>query len=156
MPKGIDGVFFTDASALKRFFEKKYLYSIESYNLPKQARLIHRTALKSFWKGASPTPGDLLLQLENPFQIEIVRKHMILRPKLFGLDETVVALTHEHARREATTDSIASLMGTNVGWVHREARKVEKAVRKVRRKVDRDLLRHQDRAWRKRQSLPEE
>jgi hypothetical protein len=157
MPKGIDGVFFTDASALKRFFEKRYLYSIASYNLPKKARLIHRTALKSFWKADSPTPADLILQLENPFQFEIVLKHMTLRPKLFGLEETVVALTHEHARREATTDSVASLMGTNVGWVHREAKRVEETVRKVRRKVDRDLLRQQARAWRKRrQNRPSE
>jgi hypothetical protein len=154
VPKGINGIYFTDASALRRFFENRYFRAIAAYNLPKMARLLHRTALKSLWAGDAPTPNDLLHQLDDPFQVDLMIRHMELRPTLFEVNEGVVVRTLDYARREATVESVAAAVGASIPWVRGEKRKVEGAVRKLRQKADDDLVRQQVRSWRKR-NLPD-
>ena len=65
LPSPIDGVFFTDASVLKRFFQEKYFHVNTPYRIDENVQLLHRTAMHSLWAGDEPTPADYLKQLRG-------------------------------------------------------------------------------------------
>lgn len=107
-----DGVYFTDASALKRFFEQPYFYIKVPYRFG-PATVLHRTAIKKIWDGERPTPMDLIEQLENPFQVELSLKHLEVQPFDFGLSETEHAITYELVRKEMDTRSVCEASGVS-------------------------------------------
>ena len=72
-----EGVYFTDASSLTRFFDQSY-FQIKVPHRIGEATLLHRTAIKKMWKEEKPTAEDLLKQLEEPFQLELSIKHLEL------------------------------------------------------------------------------
>jgi hypothetical protein len=152
VPGGYEGVYFTDASALKRFFENRYLRQVAAHNLPNGRRLLHRSALMSFWEGDKPTPEDFLRQLRAPFQIDLMRAHMSVEELQFGLGPTTMGLSHEHTRTAPTQESVANFAGANLAVLRKEQRQMKRIVAAARKKHERDQLVAADRAGRKRRN----
>lgn len=150
VPGGIDGVYFTDASALKKFFETRYLRQIASHGLPKNVKLIHRSALMSLWEGDAPTPQDLLRQLESPFQVALIRAHMESGLFSFGIGPTAICVSQGYARRPPTPESIAAFTGANLQVLREETRQMTRLAAAIRKKYARDQRVADDRSWRKR------
>jgi hypothetical protein len=147
----------TDASGLKRFFEERYLHVVQPHRLGERKTLVHRTALKSFWTGDKPTSGDLLRQLEDPFQVGLIKAHLVDGIQRFGLGGGTVVEALDFERKAFTIDSQAAYCGIKPEPVRAEMKRVERAVKdgvkRYRaaegRRADR-LVRDQERAWRNR------
>ncbi|MEI9996769.1 MAG: nuclease-related domain-containing protein [Rhizomicrobium sp.] len=139
VPGGIDGVYFTDASALKWFFENGTLRQVAAHRLPKEHRLLHRSVLKSYWEGDVPTPKDLLRQLQSPFQIELMRAHMSVAELQFGIGPTTFGVSHEYTRTAPTTESLIDFAGANIAVLRKE-RQMARMVTALRKKHERDQL----------------
>ena len=55
-----NGVYVTDASSLKRFFQERYFHIVRPHHLKLNVTVLHRTAMKSLWSADKPTPADLV------------------------------------------------------------------------------------------------
>jgi hypothetical protein len=82
----VDGVYCTDASALRRLFENRYVHFKTPYELRANVKVLHRIRILSLWAGDEPTPDDLLAQLGAPFQLAILRAQTELRPFKFAVE----------------------------------------------------------------------
>ena len=51
---------------MKRFFQDRNFYIVRPHNLKDKGIVLHRTAMKSLWKGDKPTPNDLVSYLADP------------------------------------------------------------------------------------------
>jgi hypothetical protein len=71
----LDGVYFTDASTLTRFLQQEY-FRVKVPHRIGNATLLHRTALKKFWKGDKPTADDFIRELAKPFPLELSMNHL--------------------------------------------------------------------------------
>lgn len=131
----IDGVYFTDASSLKRFFEQPYL-RIKIPHRIGAATLLHRTAVRKFWKKDSPTAEDFIKQLEKPVQIELSAKHLDLNHLHFPLSESEIVETSEVVRTEMTVHSICEAMGADRDKALQEIAQISQEVKKVRSELD--------------------
>jgi hypothetical protein len=133
---GIDGVYFTDWSALTRFFDQPY-FRIKVPHRVGNATLLHRTAIRKFWKGDSPTADDFLEQLRNPFQLELSMKHLDVTPVQFAVSEPEIVVTPELIRTEMTTRSISEAVGVDADKVLREIAAVSENVKALRSELQR-------------------
>jgi len=115
----LDGVYFTDASALTRFFDQPY-FRIKVLHRIGATTLLHRTAIKKLWKGEEPTVEDFLKQLEEPFQLELSLKHLDVSPLQFVLSESEIAVTYELVRTEMTARSVCEAVGVDADKVLQE------------------------------------
>ena len=43
LPGDVEGIYFTDASVLKRFFHERYFHIISPYRIDKNVQILHRT-----------------------------------------------------------------------------------------------------------------
>lgn len=130
-----DGVYFTDASSLKRFFEQPY-FRIKIPHRIGQSTLLHRTAIRKFWEKDKPTANDFIKQLDNPFQIELSIKHLDINCLDFPLSDSEMALTLEVVRTEMTVHSVCEAMGVDADKVLKEISQISKKVNEVRARVD--------------------
>jgi hypothetical protein len=148
-----DGVYITDASSLKRFFQHRNFHIIRPHDLKGKVKVLHRTAMKALWKGDKPTPADLLLYLSDPLQLQLMIGHAKRIEHRFGLGErtavSVVDLEHD----EIIPTSVARLFSVDERWVEREAQSVARAIRDAVRKREERSVRDADRAWRTRGKL---
>ena len=103
----IDGVYFTDYSALTRFFHQRFLHA---ELLGRNGR---RVTIRDFWQGDSPTAAAFLGQLERPFQVEVAAKHLELNNIAFPMSESVVAHRYELVQTERTTESLCEALGVD-------------------------------------------
>jgi hypothetical protein len=154
-PGSIEGVFIADWSSVSRFFKNRYLRSKIPYALPKRNRLLHRTALYSFWSGERPSPEDLLRQLSDPTQIKIMRSRREPIESVFIVDEESFGVTTEYQRRQLKMAELGRLLGFDHRVVSREERRVRKMVTALNRKFERVQLRDQTRAFREKQKREE-
>jgi hypothetical protein len=150
-PGSTEGVFIADWSSLSRFFKNRYLRSKIPYSLPKRNRLLHRTALYSFWSGEEPTIEDLLRQLSDPIQIKIVRSRMERIESVFIVDENAFGVTTEYQRGHLSMKELGNLLGFDSRAVSREERRVGKMVAALNKKFERTQLIDQTRAFREKQ-----
>lgn len=147
-----DGIYVTDASGLKRFFQERNFHVIRPHHLKgKAATILHRTAMKALWQGDKPTPADLVSYLTNPLQLQLMIGHAKKRSHYFGLGERTVVAVADIAHEEMTTASIAKLFSVDEKWVQREAKAVTQAIRDAGRKHEQRSVRKADRAWRTQQ-----
>ena len=130
----IEGVYFTDASSLKRFFDQPY-FRIKIPHRIGDSTILHRTAIKKFWNGEKPEAQDYINQLENPFQIELSAKHLDSNTMCFPLSETDLALTVEVVRSEMSVNSVCKAMGANADKVLQEIDKISHQVRETRKAI---------------------
>lgn len=91
----IDGVYVTDASVLKRFFQKRYFNIKKPVQINKNDRMIFQSPIYSFWESDQPSPEDLLKQLEKPFQLELIRKKTQIARQLCPLGPTEIFVPSE-------------------------------------------------------------
>ena len=147
-----DGVYVTDASGLKRFFQDRHFHVVRPHHLKrKAATILHRTAMKALWQGDKPTPTDLVSYLADPLQLQLLIGHAKKRPHYFGLGERTVVAVVDLAHEEMTTASIAKLFSVDEKWVRREAEAVTRAIRNAATKHEQRSVRRADRAWRTQQ-----
>jgi hypothetical protein len=98
----IDGVYFTDASTLTRFLQQEY-FRVKVPHRIGNATLLHRTALKKFWKGDRPTADDLIRELAKPFPLELSMKHLELTQFEFAISSSEEVVTTHLTRTAMTT-----------------------------------------------------
>jgi hypothetical protein len=132
LPGKLDGAYFTDASALKRFFEERNFHIIKPYEIRKNIKLLHRTAMQSLWAGDKPQPEDLIRQLEHPFQLELMLGHTDLARIAFALGDTEIAVTHEFTRKEMSVESFSDVVGLSAESIREEMTVVAKEVKKLK------------------------
>jgi hypothetical protein len=132
----IDGVHFTDWSALTRFFDQPYL-RIKVPHRVGNATLLHRTAIRKFWKGDTPTADDFLGQLRNPFQLELSMKHLEIAPVQFAISEVEIVVTPELVRAEMTTRSISEAVGVDADKVLQEIAAIGENAKSLRSELER-------------------
>lgn len=97
-PEGIDGVFFTDNSALARFFQGRHLHEPTTAAIDGSGGRTPAVPLHSQWSGSAPTAEDLLVQLRDPIQFKLLAASIELRQDYFELDQSTLALTAELTR----------------------------------------------------------
>jgi len=148
-----DGVYITDASGLKRFFQERNFHIIRPHNLKDKATVLHRTAMKALWKNDKPTPADLMSYLSDPLQLQLMIGHAKKSKHRFGLGERTVVAVVDLAHDEMTTASIARLFSVDERWVEREAQSVSRAIREAMRRHEDQSVREADRAWRAQRRL---
>jgi hypothetical protein len=146
-----DGVFIADWSSLSRFFKTRYLRSKRPHELFDRDRLLHRTALYSFWTGDKPTPDDLLRQLSDPIQIKIVRSRMEPIESVFIVDENRFGVTTEHQRGPLELRKLGGLLGFDARAVDREEQRIKKMVASLNKRFKGKRLITQTRAFREKQ-----
>jgi len=144
----IDGVYIADWSSLSRFFKNRYIRAKQPYELYGRGRLLHRTALYSFWSGEEPAPEDLLQQLSNPVQIRIVRSRMQRIESVFIVDESSFGLTTEYQRGPINMTELGKLLGFDSAAASREEKKVGKMVAALNKKLKTKQLINQTRDFR--------
>ena len=152
-----DGVYMSDASSLKRFFQERYFHMIRPHRVMKKTTVLHRTAMKSLWSGAKPTVGDFLAYLANPLPLQIANAHTERARHGFGMGERTVVAVDDLAYREMTTESISKLCGVDHNAVTRDARRFTRALNDARRRHEQRSIVKAERAWRsqKRRTPPE-
>lgn len=131
----IEGVYFTDASSMKRFFEQPYFHIKIPHRIG-DSTILHRTAIKKFWKGEKPEVQEYINQLEKPLQIELSAKHLDLNNMCFPISESELALTVEVVRREMSVNTVCKAMGANADKVLQEIDKISHHVNKTRMTID--------------------
>ncbi len=131
-----DGVYFTDASALMRFFNEAYFYINVPHHIG-SATILHRTAVKKIWARERPVPTDLIEQMEHPFQVELLLKHLEVRPLDFGLSDTEHVITYALTHKKMDTRSICEAFGVNHKSVLEKMETIADSAEEVRSKFER-------------------
>ena len=132
-----EGIYFIDFSMLRRFFDQPYL-RVKVLHKIGNTKLLHRTAVKSFWQGDCPVASDLLNQMRIPFQLDLMMKHITLKPLQFPIGQTEVVIAPELVREQMSAKSVSESMGVDSDYVLREIAEVTEQVRIVRSKLDDD------------------
>lgn len=152
MKGDLQGVYVTDASGLRRFFQERNFHIVRPHHLRKKnATILHRTAMKNLWAADKPTPADLMAYLADPLAVQLLTGHSKEAAHVFGLGERTVVVVTDLAHDEMTTASISKLFLVDEKWVRREAKRVTDAVRNATRNEEKRSVRRADRAWRARQ-----
>lgn len=146
-----DGVYVTDASGLRRFFEKRDFHVVRAHNLGGKGKVLHRTGMKRLWKGATPTAADLMAYLDDPFQLRLMAAHLRKEGHGFGLGERTVVGVADVLHDEMSAESTAKVFGIDGKWVEREARDVTRAIGAARKANEWRSVRQAERAWREQQ-----
>lgn len=128
----IDGVYFYDFQALRRFFSSKAIRASWSFNISETERLTDGIDTVRLWAGDAPTAADLLAQLASPLQLNITRRHTSLQTMMLPLDETVAVASEEHFREEQTVITLARMAGIAGHVVKAKMEKTRKRAAKLR------------------------
>lgn len=155
MKGDLDGVYVTDASGLRRFFQERNFHIVRPHHLKtKNATILHRTAMKSLWAGEKPTTADLMSYLRDPLALQLGIGHGKEAGHIFGLGERTVVAVTDLVQEEMTTASIAKLFSVDEKWVQHEAKAVAAGIRKATKKHEKRSVRDADRAWRTSRQRP--
>jgi len=109
----MNGVYFYDASALTRFLQEREFHLKVSHRLSEKTKVLHRTAIKSLWKGDKPTPEDLLRELESPFQLQIIKHHTKVDTIPYRISKKEGVILFEFLPKEITMESMAEVFGAS-------------------------------------------
>lgn len=102
---GIDGIRFTDEGSFTRFFQQSEIGK-RSFGLDSGIGDIDpNTAIAFLWDGITPTPEDLLRQLDTPIQLVMATAHSQLSPVDVPLDEHTLLRLMQYQRTNSTQDS---------------------------------------------------
>ena len=120
LPGPDDGVYFTDMSALTRFFEDRHMRMTRPHNLGNGRRILHRVALKSLWAGDRPTPQDFLRQLEDPIQIKMISERLAIEHQWTKVADRAVAVHPRLVLQPDTVDAAVARFGADPKRVREE------------------------------------
>ena len=132
VPGAVDGVYFTDMSALSRFFEARHLRLIQPHNRGGGRRVLHRVALKSIWSGDKPSPEDLLRHLDDPVQVKMISERLAIEPQWTKLNDRVAAVHPRLVLEPDTLDAAVARFGADPKSVRAEMDKLGKAIARHR------------------------
>lgn len=127
----LDRVYFTNFSTLRRFFDEPY-FPINVVHRIGATTLLHRQKMMKLWKGEKPTVEDFLKQLEEPFQLDLLLKHLDTNLLQFGLAESEVVVAPELVRTNMTPRSVCEAVGVDADAVLQEISLVSKNVSAIR------------------------
>ena len=97
-PKSRKGTFSYDVSALGRFLREGTLNEIHS--VPVEGKRVDVSVeVKRLWKGARPTPLDLLREMKRPSQVTMERDKYYIARWLLPLSATSAVMIHEVASK---------------------------------------------------------
>jgi hypothetical protein len=130
----IDGVYFTDASSLTRFLQQEY-FRVKVEHKIGRATLLHRTALKKYWKGDKPTADDLMRELIEPFALNLSVDHLEMTQLDFAISSKEEVIMPELTRKPLTTRSACEAVGADADVALREIAEVTRQARWARKKV---------------------
>lgn len=133
-----DGVYFTDASSLKRFFGDRYFYLKASHTVEENLRILHRMAMHTLWSGESPIPEDLLRQIEDPFQIKLMLAHTDIVARPFPIAEGHLVVVEDFVRTEMTMESYAGLVGISPDAIRKDSAEVARHVETLKARLKED------------------
>jgi hypothetical protein len=144
-------VYVTDASGLRRFFEKRDFHVVRAHNLGAKGKVLHRTGMKRLWKGEAPAAADLMAYLKDPFQLRLMAAHLRKEGHVFGLGERTVVGVADVFHDEMSPKSTAKVFGIDGKWVEREAKDVTRAIVAARKASEWRTVRKAERVWREQQ-----
>ena len=98
---------------------------------------MHRTAIRKFWKGNTPTADDFLEQLRNPFHLELSMKHLDFTSVQFAVSEPEIAVTPELVRTEMTMRSVSEAVGVDADKVLQEIAAISEQAKALRSELER-------------------
>lgn len=127
----IDGVYFYDASALRRFFEERHFH-VKIPHRVGAATILHRSAVQDMWSADTPSAEDLREQMEKPAQFLLSASHLDLGALCFGLSESECVRTRLLSRREVTAESVCEANGVDPKVVLDEIAMIAEKVAQVR------------------------
>lgn len=136
LPGKKNGVYFTDASAMKRFFQERYFHIKTPHQINDKARVLHRTAVHSLWSENEPSPEDFIKHLEDPFQLQLMRHHIQIISRPFGIGNYDLVAAGEFFRSEITIESYCDLVGVSSKEIRDEMERVKCEVEKIKEKRD--------------------
>lgn len=131
----LNGVYFTDSSALGRFLKERYCHIVVHHSVSSDVRLRHRVAVHSFWSGAKPTATDLLRHLNEPFQITTVEQHTHRRATPFNIGDKEWIVAVEFERSAMNIETIAEAAKVKAGLVRSDLETVADVVRETQVQV---------------------
>ena len=125
-------MYFTDYSALTRFFQDRYLRVIVPHRVG-AITVLHRTAVKDTWKAERPTPEAFLCQLAQPMQLELLADQLEIDELVFSITDSIVVWTLELGRDASSLESLCETVGVDAKAVRDEIAKIGGLVEDVRR-----------------------
>lgn len=131
----LDGVYFTDSSALGRFLRERYCHIIVHHSLDTDVRLRHRVAIHSFWSGDKPTAADFLRHLSEPFQVSAVEQHTHRRATPFKISENEYIVAVEFERSAMSIETVAKAAKAKSELVRSDLETVAEVVRDTQLQV---------------------
>jgi hypothetical protein len=130
-----EDVYFTDASALTRFFGEPYFRIKAPFNFGK-ITVLHRTAIQKLWKGDKPAAKDLIALFDKPHQVLLAGKHLQSKGFGFELSATAAGASVELYRTQYTTRSICEAVGCDPDEVERIIADHAKLFAETRKKLE--------------------
>ena len=113
----LDGVCFTDYSALHRFFHERYLEVVQPYQIDERTET-KRIQVADFCNARHPSATALLVQLHTPFQVRVALEHLAVNIRHERLSATDAVQRYELERGERTILSICQAVGACPEDVH--------------------------------------
>ena len=108
----VDGVYFTDWSAVTRFFTEPTL-AIKNIRRISGKTVVTPMVIRKYWAADSPRPEEFLQQLRQSAQLELSIAHLELNPLQFAISEEEVVATGELNRREVSVESAREALGVD-------------------------------------------
>jgi hypothetical protein len=130
----VDGVYITDQSALRRFFEQRHVHLIRPHQIDGGKTILHRTAIHRHWKGEQPSPADLIAALEDPYATKVVRGHTLEKCYEVPIDSTKILRLRDYGRSATSLESVLRVSGLDVTGVRREMKMVTRSISKAKRR----------------------
>ena len=100
----VDGVYFTDWSAVTRFFTEPTI-AIKNIRWINGKMVVTPVLIRKYWSADSPTPEEFLQQLRQSAQLQLSIAHLELKPLQFAISEGEAVATGELNRREMNVES---------------------------------------------------
>jgi hypothetical protein len=154
VPGAADNIITTDASTIKRFFQERFVHSIQPHFLKNGAKVLHRTALISLWSGDRPTALDFMRYLDDPVTIKMSLPHVEAKPYPFALDQHHPVQVRDLAYTAMTPHSVAQIFSLEPEKIAREQRSVARAIQAAQHNKDKKDLIKIKRAWREKRKRP--
>ena len=110
LPGPHEGVYVYDWSALSRFFASG-AFGVSHEHRIGETRASNRVDVKHIWTGETPTPSDLIAEMDHPSQLAILQAHVVAMENAFLLDEQSMAADWSLVRQPMTSASIADALG---------------------------------------------
>jgi hypothetical protein len=112
-----DGVYYTDSSSLRRFFNKRDFTLSVATNVGPGSEELACVPVKTLWAGDRPTPQDLIAYLAKPLPLEIELERTDSRLEAFDLGQETVVWGRVFMQAEVTPQWLSETFDVDVSAV---------------------------------------